>query len=451
MTHAISLTDGTTTINLQSDPISVLPDALLRSPTMTLADIDRNPSALRYANVDHELPLLINDSSAADVQAAVGSIQRLLEAARRRQSTRKGPRIYLQVELDSDTETWRTEILGGALETESALDQLRRPAVEGVLTLTCAAGWSGEEAELAISAASQAAATGGRTLTNAPGSNWLQVADTAVLGVLPAPVRLQLTNTSGGNRPYRNFYVGSNAFADPAGLTYDYEGEGRVGGYGTQTADANASGGYHIEVSATTAQSIAAMWSVPTATMVAGGRRFRMMMRCSGYTASHAIHMQPMIYDSTGVVKLWEGQEIQIGDGSNDPELIDLGTIPLPPGEYDPLSSPCRLALGMRARTAGTIDIDYLQIFGTDSDRYMKQTGLTLSNGAGVVFDEIEQRFYYDNGATHSPLYVPFRRGLWVYPGQINRFHVLYDELLDAPVTSTMSARLFYRPRRVTI
>lgn len=447
----LSLTDGTTTVQLNSGAVTTLHDAILRAPAMSVGQANDNPAAVGYENVTHDFSLLIDDSTAALVQTAARNIQKMLETARRRQATRRGPKVYLQIELDSDSETWRAEVLGGVLETDQALDQLRRPVVEALLSVICRAGWEGEEAELAISSSGYSAATGGRTITNIPASNWFQVEAAAINGVLPARCRVQLANTTGGNVSYRNFYVGNNAFADPDGLTYALEGEDRVTGYGTVVSDAAYSGGEYCSISIGTSQSIGIMWTLATATMAAGGRRFRALMRANGYTAGNAPHVQPMIYDNTGVTKLWEGQEIQIGDGSNDPELIDLGTIPLPPGEYDENYRQIRFALAVRGESATTLKIDYVQLMGTDGERHVKQTGSNLTNGSSAVFDEIDNKFYATNGLTKTPIYVPFRKGLWVFPGQQNRFHVLNDELNDAPIDHTMSARLYYRPRRLTI
>ena len=206
MAHAITLTDGTTTIDLYS-----IANTFVISDGWAMVTAD-DPDT----EVGDVINLLIQAASATAMQTVIRNINRLLDAARRRAETGVGAMVYITVQFDGISETQRTPILAGRLEVPNALNRWGTRKIDATLAITHPAWWeSTTETELQLSAASQAAATGGRTLTNSANS-WASIAAAQVGGDLPAPLRLELTNTAGAARVYENLWLALNADHDPA-------------------------------------------------------------------------------------------------------------------------------------------------------------------------------------------------------------------------------------------
>lgn len=391
--------------------------------------------------------------TAANIRTTINNVELLLQAAIRRQETGVGDRVYVNYKpVDADAATYRSEVFDGRVvwSTDPGLRRLgdTNPPIQVAVIWTRAPGWDGAETEASISANGLGAATGGRTVTNNPAAaNWIQAAAAQITGDMPTPCRLELTNTTGSSQAYRKLFVNVNAFSDPANLVYYLQAEAVVSG-GSSSADATCSGGnyrqFTVVPTAATYQ-----WTLPAADMQrTKGRRARIIARVRGITGQ--LFVQPKVLDGGGTQTLWTGDELYIS-ALADNTLWDFGIVPLPPGGYGSTYAAQRLGLSLRG--ASTFELDVLQLTMVDSYRYMELASVSVANNATVVVDGIEGRNYITASSVQTPLATSFGEPLMLYPGQLQRIYVLYEIAASAgvPITGTFSARLYYRPRRLTV
>lgn len=449
MAHAISLTDGTTTVNLYDTAA-----AFVKAEGWEMATSGVGPQA--EPEVSDSLELLIQASSVANLQTAVRTIEGLLVSADRRQRTGLGARVYLQVQLDGEASAWRSEVLAGKLEVPQATDQWGGLKIEGVLAVTRRNFWEGARTQLALTNSNGTNDTTGLTIYNHDDGgtghdNYVQVAAASVTGAMPAPVEIELKHTTGSSVNFSNIYLANNAFADPANFAHIIEGESRDSGYGTITADANCSNGNYNAVSFSTSAT-ASMQFALSSTLLQDtvGRYFRLLARF--VTLSVGSLMQARIMDPTGTVVLWAGPEVQQSSAVNHP-LFDLGALPFPPGGYSTAWGALKLSLLFSTTTGASVaQLDFVQLTPTDSVRHLRMRGTPIANNDLVVDDGIEGAAYASSGGAYYPLASPRNEPLMVYPGQLQRILVLADEGSNAVnIARTFAVRMWYRPRRFAL
>lgn len=451
--HVLSLTDGTTTINLAD-----LTNTLTTKYTPATAETDEL-AALKLGdggeltrvdlrNVTETVELLLMATTKPNLQALINSIEAMLFTARWRQKEKVGPRVYIQLQVDGEAQTWRSEVLSGRLAPdEEALTLWPNVKAAARLHITRRYYWEGSEVELQLSTSNQSAATGGRTIKNHDDSgtgddNWVQIAADQVKGTLPTPVRLTLTNVSGAAQGYRDIYLATNAFADPANFVHMIEGEAATTGL-SSSADASCSNGATGTV--TWSGSTEARWTIPAATVQdGGGRFFRLLARFSG--VSGAFYAKPMLRDANGLIDLYTGcDEVYITSAT---PLIDLGEVPLPPVAGDASWTALTLILKLRATSSTTIGLDFIQLTPKDSLCHLVQRGYDIANN-GVITVDGPGEMVHAGGAT---LYTPIGFPLFLFPGRLQRLLILENEGVVAPaIANSFSVRAYVRPRRLTV
>lgn len=436
--HTLNLTDGTTTISLTTSGV------MLRSYTPT-APQGNQP-------VTESIDLMVYGASTGDMQTRINDIERMLDAAKRRAMTNVGARVYLQFQPINDAVLWRSEILSGLLVLDNkALTVFGQAQVRVALILTRAPYWEGAEVELQLSTSNQTAAVGGRTIRNHDDSgtgddNWVQIAAAQVGGVLPAPARVTLTNTTGSAQAYTKVWMAVNAFSDPANFVHVLEGESRSGGIGTVMTDANCSNGSRLDVSlAAGASGVINFWINSTQLQRTQGRRFRLLARFAGNTGTPTI--TPRLVDDTGNVVLWSGESVIIS--TQGQHIADLGTVTLPVGGWG--TNYGGVALSLDCRGAMNAQLDFVQLTPLDSYRYVELFGYAVANNAALVDDGIEERTYILTGGVAYPYAAPRGAPLLLYPNTTQRIIFLHQTSTAAPIANAFSVRVYYRPRRLTL
>lgn len=432
MTHAISLTDGTLTVNLMA----------LSATFITGAGWEMTSGGDEEL-VGDSMALLVQAANAAALQTAVRNIEALLVQAAKRERTRQGRRVFLQVTLEGTSGAWRSEIVAGALDVAQIADQWGRRKVEAVLGITRRNFWEGPEVELELSATGQAAATGGRTIQNrwdGSGGYWFTVAGAQVTGNLPAPIRLRLQNTSGGSRTFDQIHVANNTINDPANFVGRIEGESATSG-GTTVADGTCSNGNRRQVTVNT--SAVMSWTLNNAFLVdTSGARFWLLVRVTGLTGTVTVTPE-LRTGSTVVWRAHEPTQWQI----TTPHLAVLATIPLPPGGWDATWSALTLALVFRSTAAVTLSIDYLAFFPSDGYQLMTMLPASIANNAYITVDGINDYAM----AASVPVVSPRGKALTVEPGVTQRFYVLQTLTDNNFISDTFSVQAWYRPRRLSV
>jgi hypothetical protein len=440
---SLSLTDGTTTVSLSGTA------PVLGATFWPQTSQYRNGE---WQNVTEDAEVNLR-GTAATIRSTVASIEMLLQAAIRRQETGVGDKVYVTFAPLSET-AYRSEVFDGRVvwSTDPGLRRLgdTNPTVRIDVIWTRAPGWDGAETQASVSANAQAASTSARTITNnAANGNWIQAAADQVTGDMPTPCRLELTNTTGSAQAYRKLFINVNAFSDPANLVHYLQAEAAVSG-GSSSADATCSGGNKWSVTLSTTPTTY-QWTLPAADMQrTKGRRARITARV--VSIAGATYVRPKILDGAGAQVLWTGDELYLGS-LTDTVLLDLGIVPLPPGGYGTPYAAHRLGLEMRSSGAPTDVFDVLQLTMLDSYRYVDLNSISVANGATLQLDSIEGLNYISSSSVWTALATSFGGPMMLYPGQLQRIHVLYEIAATAgvPITGTFGAKLFYRPRRLTV
>lgn len=442
MSNSLGLSNGTTTISLSST------GCVLTRYMPSAPDLDKDGN---YRPVTETVEFFIVDSSAAAVQAKIGSIERLLQDAVRAQFGECAP-VYLQFQTGADAEASRSEIISFRLLLgEDANVNIYQQRMDCRLILTRQHYWEGAESELPISTSNQAAATGGRAIYNHDDSgaghdNWVQIAADQVAGSLPAGVRMLIGNTAVSTRTYTRMYVAHNALSDPANFPHILEAELRLSG-GTVNTNANASGGQDVSF-ALAASSVTLTWTLDATLLAkAAGKPFRVLAAinsASGATIEGTA--QIAVRNQAGTVILWKADVVPMLNAAG---LLDLGAIPLPPGGYSTAYGGLRLSLSVTG--TGTWSIDFLQLTPTDSLALLS-TVQSVATNEFVVLDSIEGREYTQIGAAQYPHVVASGGRIHLHPGRLQRLYVLAQSVEAAVATGdTFSVRVYYRPRRLTV
>ena len=433
--HSYALTDGTTTFSLTSTNSMVVSPGY--KPTSTSGN----------GTVTDAIPLYLYGSTPGAMQTAIATLQRLLNVAKLR-NVDAGPMLYLTVQLSSDASAWRSKIVDARLDLrESSLQVFGQAGMDALLYIERVPYFEGAEVELQLSANGQSAATGGRTVTNDPANgNWVQIAAAQVGGNLPAPIRLQLTNTTGSAQFYSRLLLNVNAYSDPANLVHYLQGEARLSG-GTVTVDAACSGGNRLDFSAGSTPTF--VWTLPAADMQrTKGTRARILGRFSGIVGN--LYVTPQIRDSAGSVVLWTGDELSVGGiAAAHAAYEDFGVVPLPPGGYGATWG--ALTLALRFRGTAVVELDVLQLSMLDSYRSLEMALVSVANNAALVHDGTEESTYVLSGGVWYPLAIAYGGPLMLQPNTLQRIHVLHNLATTAPIANTWSVRAYHRPRRSTV
>lgn len=455
MAHSITITDGTDTINLHGTdtitlnytPVAPEVEEQKKSSLVDGGDL----TAVNLRNPTETIELLLQAASKTLLQSRIRSIEQMMFAANRRQRTKTGPKIYLQIQVDGESDTWRSEIISGRLVLDDhGLDMWANIKVKLSLHITRRYYWEGSEVELELSTSNASAATGGQTIYNYDDSgtghdNWVEIADDQVEGTLPAPVKVTLQNTTGSAAAYWNFYLSVNAYADPGNFVHILEGEDAASGATSTDADAGCSNGYKATKSWSGDSSLT--WTLTAAQLQrTNGRFFRVLARFEDIGGPFYATLQ--VRDNlVGSLILFEGDEVLID--TPVAELKELGSVPLPPSNAVGVSwASAVLYLKLRASASTTFELDFLQLTPTDSYIHCIQLGYSVPDDGIITIDSIDEAVHYAG----NPIYTPIGLPLLLYPGRTQRIIVLIDKNTFTPdLDNTFLIQAYYRPRRSTL
>lgn len=418
MAHALSITDNSTTVSLSTSGV-FLTRYSPQPPT-------RNGDS--YGDVTETIELMPYGSSTSTLQAVVRGIERFVAAVERAQVQKIAPKVYLQLQVDGDSDTYRSEIVDMRFEpAEDALAIWGNYQFQANLHITRRGWWEGPRKELSISTSGNSAGTGGKPITN-NANNWIQIASTQVVGVMPTPIELQLTNNGAGSVSYRNFFMGCNAFTG-TGLTHSYTG----GSATLSLVSGQYTGTISIALSAAQMQ-------------LTDGRAFKIFGRFTTQTAS--VYCKVVIKDINNLMTLAEGDEVYMPLASAGTQWVDFGTLPLPPGGYSAAWTDAYLVFSFRAPAATSVTLNVARVMATDSYQYINQRGFSIAAGGVMTFDNIEGLFHAGGQSIYS---VRSEKPLMVYPNTTQRINIMFDEGSSSDTAKTLSVQAFIRERRLTV
>jgi hypothetical protein len=440
MAHVLSITDGTTTFSITSGSTCYLINYAMASPT------------LGEATIAETINLMVIGANGAAVQTNTATLERLLDSARRRRMESYGPRVYLQVQLDSDGSTWRSEIYDARLDiAEDGLAVWANAKMPASLYVERAPFWEGALTQLTLTNNNGSNNTSGLTVYNHDDGgtghdNWAAIDAAEVTGNLPAPVKVELTNTAGASRAIYQVFMAVNAFNAPTSLAHMIEAENTITGGGTTATDATCSdGGYATHTGG------AGSWTM----------RFTLSTTIMGYCAGYPFHIlarrrnrintiaQAAILSSNNAV-LASGEEFSISTTTQD--LIDFGVLYLPPGGYQATWAGHKLQFTFRQNSSQTMEIDYIGLFPAYSFRDLLTFGTAIANGDKLTDDGIEGMAYTTASSVNLPEVIQRGGPLTIWPNRDQNILFAWS-LFDhaSTIADTLTVKAWYRPRRAAV
>lgn len=446
MPHALSMTDGSTTVSL-STTNCLLEHYVPQTPKRI------GPGELDFAPVTEPIEVAFVGASTGAIQAAINGVERLLLAAERRARTGVGARVFLQYQPIGDGTLWRSEVYGGGVGlAESAMTTFGSLITRARLTVTRASWWEGSRTQIPLTNGNGSNNTSGLTIYNhddgdAGHDNYLEISAGSVAGVVPSPVELQLTNNNGATVAINAFYLANNIF--DTSFSHIVEGEAQASG-GSDGSAGTCSGGQFLSLAFTGTGT--AQWNlVATQMKKTQGRYFHLLARMPFFALAPGTYVKASIRDNNGLVVLAtmkDAVKLTLGTAY----LQYLGTLPLPPGGFNDDYGIQRLVLEFSCAVSETINLDFIQLTPADELCYREVVARDTGHEAGTVFvdDGIEGSTYKILSGNNDPIYAPKGRPLHVFPGVNQRIYVLMDGV-DATIDKTMTAQAWYRPRRLTV
>jgi len=444
MAHVISITDGTTTITFNAASGYQVEEYDVR--------VAENENGVRAPTIAETLQIYITGTSGAQVQTRLAALERLLLPVSNRALLGVGPRVYLQLQLDSDASLWRSELLDARLEPqELALRLWPSNTLSLQFFVSRESFWEGALTQLPLTNGNGTNNTAGLTVWNHDDSgtghdNYVQISASDVIGTLPAPVKLELTNTTGTAQTYDAIWMATNAFCDPANFTHSIEAEAVAvsGNYDSLGSNADSSGGQYVvkSISGTFQQFFDLSASLLGK---AAGHDFHLLAR---FRLAGTMFVRPSVWDAAGAVPLRTGSEVELTGAAN--QLIDLGVIPLPPGGYGTAYGAQRLGLYYRPTGTISVQLDVFLLFPAVAFRRLTPVG-SVANGAKITDDPIEDRAYITASSVDTPGVVRRSSPVQVWPNTLQRIYFAWClSNRTAPIDQTFTVKAWYRPRRVS-
>lgn len=449
MALQIRITDGTTTVNLNTLPI-ICTDYPMASPEAN-EDVIKNlgdgdtlatPS---WGNVTESLQLLITGASASAVRDSIQSIEKLLDKARQNRLTWRGVKVWIEVQFDQDSSVrWRSEILAGRLAHKKITDDIWRAKAESALIITRRYFWEGPETQLQLtSAGTGSPTTGYATIYNnddaSANTNWFQVDSAQVAGVIPAPLKLEFVNTSGSTRTLKSVHLGNYVHMDPTTIDPIFRAD--------QAAYTDTTFG--------TGEETSYRWLLPQALLNdTVGQYCRILVALSSLPAATSL-ARARLQNPDGVVytDIVVGEQVKVAGEA----ILDLGAMPIPPGGALVGSNAFTyLALSMQAASGSdTIGVDWIQVMPAGHGLYRQLRGVYpnagLTNNSLLIDDGIEGQCYMVSGTDNYASYRGIHTPLHVWPGVTQRFRFMKQANGSLTPSEAFGVKAYYRQRRLTV
>lgn len=456
MAHVLRITDGTTTVTFTSGNQYLsryVPDTSFSGEDLK-----------EVATVG-----FIGASVAAAV-TTIQSVSALLEQARRWDKYKTGARVFVEFDPGATGTVHRSLARGGNinLNEKTLKEHWGSRNLEVQIEWTRQGFWEGPETALTLTSFATAANTtvtvGNKSDSDA--GNYVAIASTdIVLGDLPAPMKLTVTNTVPTSDAYGKFwemYVFHNVDSSPSVFNPWIEAESSSDA--TSTTDVYSSNyAYHNLSWATTADTKLLLWVITnTQVDAAAGGRFAVFMipSQSGLPSSEIKYWSVKLLDQSQSGYELITQKAQDGTVSYQPWYIDTIRL-LPTLQAATTFAPVYLELWGYCPTTDThtrsLDAIFLAPVSADSG-WIKivHTSLGGSNGGiayneKIVVNEYDDLVYHEASNKKQPTLAMYGGPILLVPNKAQRLYFLFTVPTAYVRFQTASVSISYRPRYRTL
>jgi hypothetical protein len=413
-----------------------------------------NPGADEDRTTDESLQLELM-GGITTIRANVKLINNALRQAYAYSQGKQGEPVYLEVKIE-DADDWNRALLMGGMLNEFDLDRaLFSGRMDAVLSYERENGFEGAEAQIPLSNTNAANNTSGLTVYNANDAygtapnkryNWVNVPGASLAGDLPGSARVEITNT--GAVEVGDIWLSQNVYSNPLTFPHILEGETSTLGVLETGAYSTHSGaqGRQINWSGTSLTKCFA-WPLSTALLnAARGSNMRVMIKWN--TPPSEAFAQLTISD---VDVLWTSPLELLPAW----DLAELATVRLPPyliraGDLYPLT--LNLYLRSTAAPTNACTVDFIQFSPVDGFRHYRHWSDDLPAAASLVDDAITDELYVQHPSGKAGSFIGYGEPLRLWPGRDQRLIFLAMSSSGiCEVTRTLSIKLFYRPRRLSL
>lgn len=275
--------------------------------------------------------------------------------------------------------------------------------------------------------------------------------------VANAPIRLEITNASGGALSYKDYHIGITHMPDIINFVPFLEGEDATNGAGistsTDTESIACSGGfYNALVWVDDTEKELCTWTL-TAAMLASSRGsdFLAVARLQAGTITSAMQLRLSIKLSTTTI--WQGQLVSL---TASEYMQELGIIQLPPSLWA-LTNPKALTLALNGKQTGggTINLDFIHFIPVSYYRNLRQLNYAVANAESIFVEDIrkpEITYGVDGSSKQYQTWIPRGSRLMLLNNIYQRISIIFDEQDNTQNISRISTvKAYWRPRRLTL
>lgn len=404
------------------------------------------PETGESERVTDKFEVFIIAASESDLVNKIRAIELALDFATQHPTGPDG--VWIQYAQSGNLTAWQSRITGGAVLHDSSMgwrwSNLRArlqvvvehlPFWETVAATTLQVSNSG--------GSSGAIVNHGDTDTG--NDFYLEIADTEVIGAIPAPAIIEFKNTTNDARTVDNLYVGHFAQSKPA----NPPAESNLVLEGSGTADISCSGGSYAALNWTgTGENQLTSWSLATGLL--GQRHFKLAARFQAGFAYTDLWLQARLMSGSLVLAKTRWEMMQANR-----ELQLIGTLQIPPfrhGTYIDMGNLTVALYEKRAGGDGTINLDYIALLSQDSWRhYGAISGLAYNET--LIDNPVEESMVTLYGTSYKATHmIEAGMPIMLQPGVKNILYFLHDtDTGTAPIARTATVTVKYHPRRLTV
>lgn len=452
-TLGIRISDGITTVTL-SDGITGYP-------------MDYVPKTrLAYEDTVTEKITVLLLGGYESVRGNIELLNRLLQQAQDYQEDGSADRVFIERQLHTDEDWWRSEIVEGVVLLDpDAFDVLHKNGLMQIdIAFTRRNWWEGAEAQVPLSNGHGTDNTSGLTIynqdyENVTGTivynNWVTIAEGIIEGDLPAPTRIEYTCTSAFTEP-QDIWIGVNAY-DPVNFVNIVDGSG--GDAEFSAAPGGGGAGYSsTDLDDTTETLIVGAAYNGSGLTAFGGKFYKPFIRVwTDADATLRLKIKAGISETNIYSDTSEFQNFDID--SSDITMVEMPAFKMPPNLSN-LADLLQVGIRLYGKTASppvTVYFDYFQLVPLESwRRVYYENKLDSIVYKSLVDDGIDNRLYaiyadvYKDGSPFG-----YNHPITLVPNKLQRIYFMWLGAAAGGYShdtrGQATIKLYYRPRRLSL